>query len=58
MKPIKEIDLHLKAVELMDRLDIKYGRKTCISLDEYFCEFEFTAEERDEIYDLIEAIYK
>ncbi len=46
-------DLHLEAIELMIKLDKKYNRKTLMSLDEYFCEYEFTDEESDEIYSLL-----
>ncbi len=46
-------DLHIEAVELMKKLDKKYNRETIMSLDEYFCEYEFTDEESDEIYSLL-----
>jgi len=49
----EKYDLHVEAVELMKKLDKKYNRETIMSLDEYFCEYEFTDEEYDEIYSLL-----
>ena len=45
--------LHTQAINLMERLDNKYNRSVVISLDEYFCEYEFTQKESDEIWELI-----
>tara|TARA_R110000824_G_scaffold257318_4_gene446287 strand:+ start:935 stop:1099 length:165 start_codon:yes stop_codon:yes gene_type:complete len=45
--------LHIEAIELMEKLDKKYNRNVLLSLDEYFCEYEFTQEENDEIWELI-----
>jgi hypothetical protein len=50
--------LHTKAINLMERLDNKYNRSVVISLDEYFCEYEFTQEESDEIWELINLFYQ
>ena len=41
--------LHTQAIELMEKLNQKYNRNVLLSLDEYFCEYEFTQEENDEI---------
>ena len=49
----ERLNLHIECVELMQKLDKKYNRQTFMSLDEYFCEFEFTDEESDEIYSLL-----
>lgn len=45
---------HTQAILLMEKLDKKYNRDTLMSLDEYFCEYEFTDEESDEIYSLLQ----
>jgi hypothetical protein len=47
--------LHEKARELMSKLDNKYSRETCLSLDEYYLNFqnELLEQEKQEIKELL-----
>lgn len=45
--------LHSEARDLMVELDEKYNRDTCMSLDEYFCEYEFTKDEKNRVWELL-----
>ena len=51
---VNEDDLHQKARDLMQQLDIKYNRETKLSLDEYLREYTFTEDEKTVIQKLIE----
>ena len=51
---ILEESYHEEARNLMQRLDLKYNRETLMSLDEYFCEFTFEDDEKEEIINLLE----
>ena len=50
--------LHQKARDLMSRLDKKYKRKSCLSLDEYYVEYNFTEEENKEISSILNTYYE
>ena len=51
----EDMDLHEKAVELMEKFNRKYNINNSLSLDDYLCEFDnmLNKKEKNEIQHLI-----
>lgn len=54
---LKEINLHKQARDLMELLDVKYSRKSNLSLDDYHLQFKFTECEDRLIIDILNKFY-